>query len=87
MSSVTYSNLALDWSPENKRDNFFNRVSLLAVILSVIFGVLMMSITLPKEERKARSVIPERVAKFILQKEKPKVIKVKPKPKPKPLPK
>lgn len=87
MSVVTYSNLALDWKPENKRDNFFNRLSLFSVIAAVIFGIIMMSITLPKEERKARSLVPERVAKFILQKEKPKIIKAKPKPKPKPLPK
>lgn len=87
MSVVTYSNLALGWSPENIRDNFFNRLSFFAVISSIIFGIVMMSITLPKEERKARSIVPERVAKFILQKDKTKVIKVKPNPKPKPLPK
>ena len=51
---------------------------------TIIFGVVMTSVNVPKEERKARTVVPERVAKFILQKEKPKVIKVKPKPKPKP---
>ncbi len=84
MSALTYDNLALGWKPENKRDNFFNRLTVFIVILAVIFGYVMMSINLPKEERKARTVIPERVAKFILQKEKPKVIKVKPKPKPKP---
>lgn len=43
-----------------------------------------MSIQLPKVERVARTKVPERVAKFILQKEKPKVVKPKPKPKPKP---
>ncbi len=84
MSAVTYSNLALDWAPEHSRDHFFNRLTLVVVILAVIFGLVMMSINIPKEERKARTAIPERVAKFILQKEKPKVIKVKPKPKPKP---
>jgi hypothetical protein len=84
MAVVTYSNLALDWTPENKRDSFFNRLTLVAVVSSVIFGIVMMTIDLPKEERKARTKIPERVAKFILQKEKPKVIKIKPKPKPKP---
>ncbi len=84
MSSLTYDNLALGWKPENKQDNFFNRLTVFIVILAVIFGYIMMSIHLPKEKRKARTVIPERVAKFILQKEKPKVIKAKPKPKPKP---
>jgi len=84
MAVVTYSNLALDWAPENKRDNFFNRLTLVAVVSSIIFGFVMTTINLPKEERKARTKIPERVAKFILQKEKPKVIKIKQKPKPKP---
>lgn len=84
MTAVTYSNLALGWEPENKRDHFFNRLTFVVVVLAIVFGIVMMSINVPKEERKARAAVPERVAKFILQKEKPKVIKVKPKPKPKP---
>lgn len=83
MSAVTYSNLALGWAPEHKTDNFFNRLTLVVVILTFAFGFIMMSLDLPKEERRARTVIPERVANFILQKEKPKVIKIKVKPKPK----
>ncbi len=84
MSVATYENLALDWAPVHKRDSFFNRLTIAIVVIALIFGFVMTSITLPKEERKARTAIPERVAKFILQKEKPKVIKPKPKPKPKP---
>lgn len=82
MTTATYSHLALGWVPENKRDNFFNRLTIIVVALAIVFALVMKSIPVPKEERKARAVIPERVAKFILQKEKPKVIKVKPKPKP-----
>ena len=84
MTAVTYSHLALGWTPENNRDKFFNRLTFVVVVLAIVFAVVMMSVNLPKEERKARTAVPERVAKFILQKEKPKVIKVKPKPKPKP---
>lgn len=84
MTAVTYTNLALEWAPENSRDSFFNRLTIVVVILAIIFGIVMMSVQLPKVERVARTVIPERVAKFILEKEKPKVIKVKPKSKPKP---
>jgi len=83
MSAVTYDNLALGWVPENKRDSFFNRLTTVVVVLAVLFGFVMTSINVPKEERKAKTAIPERVAKFILQKKKPKIIKVKPKPKPK----
>ena len=84
MTAVTYSSLALGWEPENKRDSFFNRLTFVVVVLAIVLGIVMVSINVPKEERKARAAVPERVAKFILQKEKPKVIKVKPKPKPKP---
>ena len=84
MTAVTYTSLALGWAPENNRDSFFNRLTFVVVVLAVVLGIVMMSINVPKEERKARVAVPERVAKFILQKEKPKVIKVKPKPKPKP---
>lgn len=85
MSELTYSNLALGWEPANKQDSFFNRLTLITVILAIILGLIAMSISLPKEERRVRKAIPERVANFIMQKEKPKVIKEKPKPKPKPI--
>jgi TonB family protein len=85
MSELTYSNLALGWEPVNKQDSFFNRLTLITVILATILGLIAMSISLPKEERRVRTAIPERVANFIMQKEKPKVIKEKPKPKPKPI--
>lgn len=85
MTTATYTNLALGWTPENNRDSFFNRLTFIVVVLAIIFAVVIMSIQLPNIERVARTDIPERVANFILQKEKPKVIKAKPKPKPKPL--
>jgi len=85
MSELTYSNLALDWEPENKQDSFFNHLTLIAVVLAIILGLITMSIELPKDERRVRTEIPERVANFIMQKEKPKIIKEKAKPKPKPI--
>ena len=69
MSAITYSNLALDWTPEHNRDHFFNRLTVVVVISAVIFAVVMSSFNLPKEKRKARAPVPERVAKFILQKD------------------
>ncbi|MCW9032212.1 MAG: TonB family protein [Gammaproteobacteria bacterium] len=85
MSVVTYTNLALEWTPEHKRDGFFNRLTIVVVIVAMIFAIVMRSVDLPEEERRARTIIPERVANFILQKEKPKIIKVNPKPAPKPV--
>lgn len=92
MKAVSYENLALTWEPKNKRDKPF---VLLALILLVIFygvAIVMSSIPVPEQPRKTRVDVPERVAKFILEKPKvkpkpkPKIIE-KPKPKPKPKPK
>lgn len=83
MSVATYSNLALGWTPQTNANSFFNRLTVVVVVFSMVLGFVAMSIDLPKEERKARTVVPERVAKFILQKKKPKIIKAKPKVKPK----
>lgn len=82
MNAVTYSNLALGWTPDNKQDTFFNRLTLIVVVFSLISALVISSISLPKEKRKTKTAIPERVAKFILRKEKPKVVKIKPIPKP-----
>lgn len=82
MSVITYENLALQWSPERKRDHRFNVLASLFVAGLLLAGFVISGIELPKEERRARTIVPERVAKFILQKEKPKKIQPKPIPKP-----
>ena len=87
MAELTYSNLALGWAPEHKQDSFFNRLTIITVVIALVSGLIVTSINLPKEEKRIKRAIPERVANFIMQKEKPKVIKPKPKPKPKPVPK
>lgn len=83
MTALTYEYLALQWSPERKRDHRFNILTVIFIAGVLLVGIVISSIELPKEERRARTVVPERVAKFILQKEKPKKIKPKPIPKPK----
>lgn len=83
MSVVTYEKLALEWSPERKRDHRFNVLSILFIAAIVVIALVLSSIELPKQKRIKRTVVPERVAKFILQKKKPKIIKPKPIPKPK----
>lgn len=82
MAVMTYENIALQWSPERKRDHRFNVLASIFIAGLLLVGIIISSIELPKEERKKRAQVPERVAKFILQKEKP--IKLKPKPIPKP---
>ena len=84
MSVLTYSNLALDWAPDHKQDSFFKRLSIITLLLVILLAIVIQSIPVPEEKRRARTVVPERVAKFIMQQKKPKVVKAKPKPKPKP---
>jgi len=85
MVAVTYEQLALEWRPDNKRDNAFKYITAAVVVFVLLLGFILSSIEVPKEDRKAKVVVPERVAKFILKKEKPKIVKPKPKPKPKPV--
>lgn len=75
---LTYERLALEWSPEQKTDHRFNLLSAVFIICALLAAIIITSIDLPKEERRARTVVPERVAKFILQKQKPKQVRPKP---------
>ncbi|PKG83065.1 energy transducer TonB [Colwellia sp. 75C3] len=86
MTTATYQELALAWHPQSKSDKPFVIFAVVFVLLFVGFGLYIGSVELPKETKRAKVVIPERVAKFILEKPKPKpkpkVIKKEP-PKPK----
>jgi periplasmic protein TonB len=79
VATAYYEHLALGWAPESKSDNEFKFFASIVVVILLTIGLILSSINVPVEERKARTVIPERIANFILEKEKPK-----PKPKPKP---
>jgi len=88
MTTASYKQLALDWHPESKTDRPFIILVSFFLVLFMGLALLMGSIDLPKQTKREKVVIPERVAKFIL--DKPKVIKkepVKPKVVKKPLPK
>ena len=87
--SVEYNNLAFEWKPTGKRDTRFLGIVVGSLIFALLIGVLLESVEIPQEDRSARKVVPERVAEFLLEKEKqqPKVIpEPKPEPKPKPKP-
>ncbi len=89
MSVVTYRDIALNWSPRNRRDNRFNILAVCMLAGFMLFGWLLGKIEVPEEKRQIKIEVPERVAKFILEKPKPKpkpkkVEPPKPKPKPKP---
>ncbi|WP_415226546.1 hypothetical protein, partial [Psychromonas sp.] len=80
MTTATYQQLALDWHPENKTEKSFVIFASLILTLFMGLALFMGSIEIPKETRREKIVVPERIAKFIL--DKPKVIK-KEAPKPK----
>lgn len=90
MTKASYQQLALSWHPESKTDRKFVLFVTFTLILTMGFALLMGTIKVPVESKREKVVIPERVAKFILDKPKPKprpIIKEKPKPIKKKLPK
>ncbi len=94
MKATSYQSLALSWQPKNRRDKPFILFTLFILILFLGTALFLSSIELPKKERREKVDVPDRVAKFILDKPKavvklePKPQKIeKPKPKPEPTPK
>jgi len=90
MSAVTYESLALSWQPKNKRDKPFIAFTLFVFVLFVGLGIYSNTIDIPKDDQRVKVVVLDRIAKFILDKPKPKITKkpkAKPKAKPKPKPK
>ncbi len=82
MHVPTYEQVAFAWRPDARDERRF-RVFLALVITAFLFaGIVLSSIPLPKKERIARVEVPERVAKFITERPKPKVVEA-PKPEPK----
>lgn len=73
MSAVTYQSLALAWQPKSKRDKPFLLFTLFIFVLSLGTGIFLSSIELPPEDPRRTVEIPDRIAKFILDKPKPRV--------------
>jgi protein TonB len=84
VTPVCYEQLALDWSPANNDNRQFNVIVLAVVFVMLLAGIVISSITVPGESRVARSVVPERIADFLIEKKKSEPKKVKPESKPKP---
>ncbi len=85
-NQIVYENLALEWNPINKTDHRFIVIVLLSLLIVSGIGLILSSIDIPVEDRKATTVIPERIANLVLEQEKRKPIVIpieKPKPKPK----
>ena len=89
MAVITYEQLALGWKPDSRRDHIFNIIAICVLAVFLISGAILSSIPVPKPQRDVRVPVPERVAKFITEKPKPKpkeIHRTIPKPPP-PLPK
>lgn len=82
MAALSYKKLALQWQPSQRKDRVFYFVAITAVVVAIVLGLWLSSIEVPEKSRNQKTVVPERVAKFITQKEKPKPPPPKPKPKP-----
>ena len=90
MSAVYYDQLALSWHPDGAGDSQFKLITAITIVVALLIALVLYSIEVPKPDRQARAVVPERIANFILEKKekpKPKIVKPKPKPKPKVIPK
>lgn len=92
MSVNSYESFALHWMQRNEEDDFFRKTYRIVLSISIVLGLLVAVIDVPKPERKEREPLPPRMVKFLEEKKKappppPKpVAKAAPKPKPKPKP-
>jgi len=84
MTAVTYQSLALAWHPKSNRDKPFVFFTLVILTVFLGTGVFFNTIDVPKGESRVKAVLPDRIAKFILEKPKPKPKPKAEKPKPKP---
>lgn len=52
MSSITYEQLALDWSPDNKASRQFNAITVVVVLVMFLSAMVLSSITVPEQKEK-----------------------------------
>jgi outer membrane biosynthesis protein TonB len=71
MAATTYRQLALSWHPQSGRDHTFNIIAAVTLVGSLLLGLLLSSITVPKAEQHIRALVPDRVARFIVERPKP----------------
>ncbi|MBI3186941.1 MAG: energy transducer TonB [Gammaproteobacteria bacterium] len=73
MTAMTYHDLALEWHPRRSGDNSFTVLAVSVLVGLLALALVISNIEVPREERTIRAV-PERIAQFIMEKEKPKPI-------------
>ena len=87
MSSISkYQILALDWKPENNSSKPFMLIVTIVTFFLLSIAFTLSSIDLPEPERLTIPHVPDRIARFIVQKQRIKALKPKLKTVRKPLP-
>jgi len=81
MPAIAYQQLALDWQPSGGDQRSFYRIGAVVLCVTLLLAIVLSVVPVPEKERRAQTVVPERIAKFISQKAKPPVPVVPPKPK------
>ena len=87
MTTVSYRQLAVSWSPESRDNRVFYIITACVITCILVFALIVSSVTVPVKERRVKQAVPDRVAKFITKTKKPEIKKPEPKAKPKPIPK
>lgn len=90
MTARNYGSLALSWAPDSPKQEtrFFYVITAIVMAMMLVIAIVVTSIDVPPKERRVREAVPERVAQFINQQQKPEPPKptVAPTPVPTPIP-
>ncbi len=88
MAVSSYNQLATSWVPDSQENKAFYVVIAIVLSMALLLALTVSFVEVPPKERKPRTAVPERVAKFITQKKKvePPKPKATPAPTPKPIP-
>ncbi len=82
MVALSYRQIALGWHPEAEQNGRFRLINLATLVLVVMLAAAVSLIDVPKEERRERAVVPERIARFVSQRKPPPPPKPEIKPEP-----
>lgn len=87
MTTASYRQLAVSWSPESSDNRTFYIITACVITFILVCALVVATTKLPEKERRVKQAVPDRVAKFITKAKKPEAPKPKPKATPKPIPK
>lgn len=86
MTARNYRSLALAWFPDSQEKRAFYFIAAVVMSVALALAVLVTLVDVPPKERRAREVVPERVARFITQRPRPAPPPPVATPTPRPLP-